>query len=219
MTTSWASLDELRTFLQFDDPDDTSDNDALQRQLDSACAVIEGIKGRIGQEVLTNEPQTVGRLGIVILDETPIVSAEQVRLVTGPGKFVTLTKADPAAGVLGGWEVSSLGGVLSLPASCPSFDPIPTSAYVRPGSTVLVDYTVGVDPVPANYSQAAIELAGFLWNSSQNNDAGGRTSSGGTDEDWPARAAGGIGAYALPFRVRELLGLYGSAVKSQVYAR
>lgn len=217
MTTSWASLDELRTFLQFDD-EDTSDNAALQRQLDSACSVIEGIKGRIGQEVLTNEVQPVQRLGLVLLDETPIVSVEQVRLVSGAGSFVVLGKSDPAAGILGGWKMQSAGGVLSVPVACAG-DSSPTSVYVRPGATVLVDYTTGLDPVPPNYTQAAIELAGFLWNSSQNNEGGGRTSTGGTDEEWPARASGGIGAYALPFRVRELLGLYGSAVKSQIVAR
>jgi hypothetical protein len=209
---TWASVADLKTFLRWDA--DTSEGDAaLQRQLDSACSVIEGIKGRIGADVVTNEPQPVERLGLVFVGEHPIASVEQVRAVNSDGTFRVLPQANPAGGVLAGWSVRSLGGVIEVPLCYGG------TGGVEIGDTVLVDYTAGLAVVPQNYTDAAIELAAFLWNSSQNNDEGGRTGSYGTDQDWPARASGGIGAYALPFRVRELLGLYGAAVKSSVMVR
>lgn len=201
---SWVEVEELRDELQFVQ-DDTSRDVFLQRMIDSACASIERIKGRIGTDTVTGELQTVQRLGIVLLDVSPVQSVQAVSVVTRNGTPRPLNAADPKVGNLGGWELASAGGVLNVPA--------------LPGEQVLVDYTVGLAEIPGDWHEAAVELAAFLYDSTQNNAGGGRTGAGAEDDDWPTRAAGGIGAYAMPFRVRELLGLYGSVVRSQVLVR
>lgn len=67
---------------------------------------------------------------------------------------------------------------------------------------VAVVYQAGRDPVPGNIRLAALELVAHLWRGSQHaNGAGGRPGMGNEPVTIP-----GI-AYALPYRVRELLGL------------
>lgn len=205
MTTSWVTLPTVRSELGF--TADTSNDAALQRKIDAACALIETIKGRIGQEVVTGDTYTIGQGGVVIIDSanTPIISVQAVRTVAPDGTQTVIDQRQPAFGVMTGWELQSLGGVLRVPG--------------RIGTDVLIDYTTGRDPVPPNYSEAAVVLACHLWRQEHDNDEGGRMGAGGDDENWPSHTSAGIGAYALPFRVRELLGLFGSAVKSQVLVR
>jgi hypothetical protein len=208
MTTAWASLSDVRTELRFGP--ETSDDAELQRKIDAAAAVIEGIKGRIGSEPVAGELATVQRLGLVFIKERPIIDVASVTLINGDGTQTVLTRRDPATGVMTGWEVRSLGGVLTVPLCAPGY---PT---INQDSTLSIDYTTGRDPVPENYVEAAIKLSAHLWRKSHD-DSQGRVGDGGDDEEWPNR--GTIGAYALPFEVRELLGIYGNAVKTQVLVR
>lgn len=212
--TSWIDLATVRDHMQWGA--DASRDAELQRSIDSACASIEAIKGHIGQATIADEAHELGRGGIVILDESPIVSVESVTLAVEGGSPTPIAKADPATGVLRGWTVASAGGVLTIPLE------LCLVAAFQYGSAapVLVSYTVGRDPIPADWLEAAIELSAFLFESSQNdNVVGEHVGAGAGDEMWPARGSGGIGAYAMPFRVRELLGLYGKVVKSQVFVR
>lgn len=191
---------------------DTSRDAELQRSIDSACASIERIKGHVGAESFTGEPHVVGRAGLVILDESPVKSVESVARVNAGAAPTVIPKADPLTGVLDGWTLESAGGVLAIP--------LDNGLGYSYGAQVVVDYTAGLATVPADWTQAAIELAAFLFESSQNdNVVGEHVGAGASDEVWPARGSGGIGAYAMPFRVRELLGLYGKVVKSQVFVR
>jgi hypothetical protein len=206
--TSWIPIGDVKTELRFGAG--TQDDAELQRKIDAAAAVIEGIKGHVGSLPVAGELTTVQRLGLVFVTERPVVNVTTVKLLAGDGTSTVLAKRDPAGGVMTGWELRSLGGVVSVPLCANGY---PT---INEDSTLSVDYTAGRDPVPANYVEAAIKLSAHLWRKSHD-DSQGRMGDGGDDEEWPNR--GTIGAYALPFEVRELLGLYGSAVKSQVLIR
>lgn len=209
MTVNWVDAPTVRHFLQMGT--NTSQDDVLEKQIDAACASIERIKGRVGVDTVTGELQDVLRNGVVLLEQGPIISVQSVSLVQSGAAPLPLTKRDPATGALVGWEIKSNGGVLTVPLGI--------GGVTSCDAQVLVDYTVGRDPIPADWIEAACELAGFLFRSTQNNDSGGRVGAGADDEEWPARGSAGIGAYAMPFRVRELLGLYGKVVRSQVLAR
>lgn len=209
MTTSWVQLADMRDYLRFQGTD-TSDDDQLADKIDSACAVIETIKGHIAPTPITGETETVNRLGLVLLNEGPVISVEAVSLLTSTGPVV-IPKADPSLGATGaGWTLSSKGGVLTVPRWGSTVAPL--------GSTVQISYTVGRDPIPANYVDAAKELAAHLYRTSQLNEGGGRMDVGEPDTEW-MRGSAGSSNYALPFKVRELLGLFGSVVKSQVFVR
>lgn len=210
MTVNWIDLPTVRAFLQFSGTSAAGD-DVLQPMIDAACSSIERIKGRIGEDTVAGELQPIDGCGYVFLDERPVISVQSVSVIQSGATPLAIAKADPATGVLTGWTLKSAGGVVSVPfgqIGVPSCD-----------GQVLVDYTVGRNPVPPDWEQAAVELAGFLYRESQNNADAGRVGAGADDEDWPSRAGAGIGAYAMPFRVRELLGLYGKVVRSQVLVR
>lgn len=195
----------MRDFLRFGT--DTSDDDQLSELLVTACECIEDLKGRIAAAPITGELGVVQRLGIVLLDEKPVASVQSVALVRGDGTSVTIPAADPVAGVAG-WTLASAGGVLTVPAC--------GDANVHLGSTVVVDYTVGVDPIPSRYVSAVKWLTQHLWDSSQVNTSGGRMDLGEEDTEYVRGMSGA--SYALPFKVREILGIYGSVAKSQVLA-
>lgn len=206
--TEWITLSAARSYMQWGT--DTSRDAVLQTVIDSAVASIERIKGHIVQAAVTGEVQDVADRGIVILDESPVLSVQSVSFVQAGSTPVAIPKADPVNGVLTGWTLASGGGVLTVPTGF---------CGLSYGAQVVVDYTVGRAPIPADWTEAALELIAFLWDSSQNNSEGDRAGVGAPDDDWPNRGSNGIGAYAMPFRVRELLGIYGKTVRSAVFAR
>lgn len=207
MTTAWVDLEDMRDFLRFQEGD-TSDNDQLAELVSTACECIEDLKGRIGTAPVEGESVRVERLGIVLLEQRPVLSVEAVSLVRFGDAPVAIPQSDPAAGVRG-WRLASGGGVLTVPMW--------GSADVRLGSTLSVDYTVGVDPIPSRYVTAAKYLVQHLWDSSQQNTGGGRMDLGSEDTEYVRGMSGA--SYALPFKVRELLGIFGSVAKSGVMVR
>lgn len=195
MTVSWLALSDVKTFLRIPDTF-TGDDAELQSVIDGAAAAIEDIKGSVAEKTVTDEPHTVARKGYVFTNEHPVAQIGTVDQLPGNGTRETIPQRDDLNGV-DGWELISEGGVLTVPA------PI--------GSRVLVTYQAGKVTVPANYVLAGKEFVAHLWRTSQMNAEGGRASDGGEDTEWIRGSSGS--SYALPFKVRELLGIFGTVVK------
>lgn len=164
----------------------TNDDAELAGFIASACQMIEDRIGAVAPRAAT---QTVWQhhhhayRRQFILDVHPVVG---VTTVTVDG--VTVPQADPVTGT-DGWVLDPGPGVL---------------AHTRrwPWGRVEVSYRAGRTPLPGNIRLAALELAAHLWKSSQLNSSGGRPNPAGMDD----LALRGVG-FALPYRVRELLGL------------
>lgn len=195
---SWITLADAKPFLRFD-PADTSDDATLQGVIDGACSLIEDVKGVVGEETVTAEDYDVEQGGRVFLKSTPVASVQSVDVLNGDGTTISVPPDDPLNGVAG-WVIVTKGGVLGVP-------------YVA-GTKVRVSYTAGRNPVPSNYVEGALEMTAHLWRSSQMNATAGR-SGYGMDDTEAIRGS----TYAFPFKVRELLGIWGKVVKSKVYVR
>jgi hypothetical protein len=180
---NFISLAEIKRHLK-KDLAKTDDDAELLEFIGAACQMIED---RIGPVAPRPATQAVWRhhntSRQLLLDLHPVVD---VTTVTVEG--VTVPEADPVAGT-DGWVLDPGPGVL---------------AHTRrwPSGRVEVTYRAGRTPLPTNVRLAALELAGHLWRSTKLNAAGGRPPVSGSDE----LALRGVG-FALPYRVRELLGL------------
>jgi hypothetical protein len=183
---TFISLAEIKRHLK-KDPAKTDDDAELLEFIAAACQMIED---RIGPVTPRAATQTVWRhhhhhasRRQILLNTHPVVD---VTTVTVDG--VTVPEADPVAGT-DGWVLDAGPGVL---------------AHTRhwPWGRVEVTYRTGRTPLPGNIRLAGLELAGHLWRSTKLNGSGGRPAPGGSDE----LALRGVG-FALPYRVRELLGL------------
>lgn len=182
---TFISLTELKRHLKKDQAK-TDDDTELLEFIASACQMIEDRIGPVSPRPAT---QTVWQhhhhpyRRQILLDTHPVVD---VTTVTVDG--VTVPEADPVAGT-DGWVLDAAPGVL---------------AHTRrwPWGRVEVTYRAGRTPLPGNIRLAGLELAGHLWRSTKLNGSGGRPAPGGGDE----LALRNVG-FALPYRVRELLGL------------
>jgi hypothetical protein len=181
---NFISLTEVKLHMN-KDVAKTTDDAELAGFISSACQMIED---RVGPVAPRSATQTVwghhhAYRRQLLLDLHPVVD---VTAVTVDG--VTVPEADPVAGT-DGWVLDAGPGVL---------------AHTRhwPWGRVEVTYRAGRTPLPGNIRLAGLELAAHLWQSSQLNSSGGRPSLSGTDE----LALRNVG-FALPYRVRELLGL------------
>lgn len=199
---SWVTLDDVKAFLRFP-ADYTGDDAELASALAGALAAIEDIKGHVQLLDIEDEVQPVEYGGVIFTDEKPVASVESVMIIPSSGDPITIPEADPANHVPG-WKLVSHGGVIKLP--------LYGLNRARVGQDALITYAAGLDPVPANYIMAGKELTAHLWRTSQMNDSGGRANLDAEDTEW-IRGSAGSGSYALPFKVRELLGIYGGTVK------
>lgn len=123
------------------------------------------------------------RHGRIILDTHPVIA---VTSVTVDGTLVD--EADPNAGT-DGWELDPGPGILRHTGYWPYGD-------------VAITYRAGRTPLPGNVRLAALELVAHLWKTIKLQTQGSRPAVAGGD----AVVVAGT-AYALPNRVRELLGL------------
>lgn len=174
----FISANELRTHLR---KTTSADDGQLMRFASAACQMIVERVGQVSPVAAISDGCVRG--GVFVLEHRPVVSVTSV--VQLPGGEA-MSAGDPIAGTAG-WVLTSPEGVLSVPG---------WSGRVR------VTYVAGRDPVPATFTMAALELAAHLWRSSQLNQSGGRPALGDGDQT----LVPGTG-YALPHRVRELLGL------------
>lgn len=182
---SFISLAELKRHLK-KDPTKTDDDAELLEFIAPACQMIED---RIGPVTPRTATQTVwGRNHIYrrqfVLNSHPVII---VTAVAVDGQAVP--EADPTAGT-DGWVLDPGPGIL---------------AHTRhwPWGRIEVTYQAGRTPLPGNIRLAGLELAAHLWRAMKlTNSGNGRPNPAGADD----LALRGVG-YALPYRVRELLGL------------
>ena len=182
----WITVDELKLHMN---KTGTGDDAELAGFVAAACAAIVERIGQVSPVAATAD-LSLGRRrrlygrGVVVLPDCPVVAVSAV--VALPGGEVV-----PAADALNnvdGWTLTG-GGVLTVTGTV--------------GRHVRVTYTAGRDPIPGNIRLAALEMAGHLWKASQMNNSSARLPAtfGGDQVTMPGAA------YALPIRVRELLGL------------
>lgn len=148
----------------------------------AACQMIRERIGEVSAVTAVDQYWPCG--DTIVLDHRPAIS---VTSVTSSGSGA-VPAGDPGAGTAGWWLESKDGAILRHTGRFPWH--------------VQVTYQPGRDPLPGNVRLAGLELAAHLWRSSQQNSGGTRPAFG--DNETPVMVGS---AYALPIRVRELLGL------------
>jgi hypothetical protein len=159
---------------------DTADDAKLQEFIGAATDLIEDRMGRVVPVTITED--VFSRGDTIVLRERPVI--EIVSVTRYPGG--TLLPAHDVTTLTRGWRLTSAEGVLE------------TSGRF-PGDMRIV-YRAGRQPVPRRFRMAGKELTAHLWRTSQLNQEGGRPQAQG-DTQVPASS------YALPYNVRQLLGL------------
>lgn len=197
----WIDLDEAKAHLN---KTSTNDDGELEGFIPAACAAIEDIVGHVDVVTVTElhrSPwaayrnwrwQEPWRRHMIELLETPVLAVTSVVTLAGNGATTAVPANNALTGSLG-WEL--LDSVL----------------YVPSWGNYQVTYTAGRNPVPENYRLAALELIAHLWRGSQLNQSSGRPQLGGDQMMVVPHVAS-----AMPYRVRELLGLYGNVVNNHV---
>lgn len=140
---------------------------------------------RIGQVSAVTAVEVLdGGSDVLVLAHPPI---QEVTSVVALPSGDVVPAADEEAGT-DGWTLVNREGVLAHTTVFPA--------------RMRVTYTAGREPLPGNIRMAGLELVAHLWRASQHNNGGRRPQFGEAD----ASVVPGT-AYALPIRVRELLGL------------
>jgi len=178
----FITADDLKAFLK---KSGTDDDAKLSGFASAACAAIVERIGQVSVVTAQDVVECRGHRRVIVLEERPAIEVISVTQDDG----TELPAADPANGVTG-WRLKPGSGLLYA-VGC------------WPRGLLTIMYTVGRDPVPGNFLLAAKELGGHLWKQSQlNTGSTTRPPSFGDDQV----IMPGL-AYALPLRVRELLGL------------
>lgn len=159
---------------------DSGDDAELAGFVTAACRMIEERIGHVTPAAFTED---VRAREVVVLPERPVISVTSVATLPD---LTAVPQADPTTSTAG-WTLDGPAGLLK---------------YTSRFGHVRVAYRAGRTPVPGNVRLAALELAAHLWRSSQMNSGGVRPLM--TDSDAPIFPGS---SYALPTRVRELLGL------------
>jgi hypothetical protein len=182
----WITVAELKAHMN---KTAAADDAELAGFVAAACAAIVDRIGQVSPVAATADLALSRRIrfrgyGVAVLPDCPVVEVSAVVAVPG-GDLVPA--ADPLNNVRG-WTLGA-GGVLTV-----------TGSMAR---GVRVTYIAGRDPLPANIRLAALEMAAHLWKASQMNNSSTRLPAtfGGDQVTMPGAA------FALPIRVRELLGL------------
>jgi hypothetical protein len=163
----------------------TDDDAKLPGFASAACAAIVERIGQVSPVAAQDVVDCRGIRHTIVLDDRPATAVTSV--VQGDGTVIP--PADPLNHVQG-WVFKAQSGLLRHTACWPR-------------QQITVTYTAGRVPLPGNIRLAALELGGHLWKQSQlNNNSTVRPPSFGDDQV----IMPGL-AYALPLRVRELLGL------------
>jgi hypothetical protein len=195
---AWIDLTDARAYMRKHGVN-PSDDDLIETFIAGACGQIEDLMGHVdpvsfelvGYADPVNDAHRHRyhlRSWVLSLPETPVAAVSSVDLLDGVGGTSVLSPSDLVAGVHG-WEL--VDTMLRLPLRGP----------------YRVVYTAGRNPIPGNFVQAALELVVHHWRRSQLNRYGGR----GPKADDQTMVVPGS-ASALPFAVRELLGIYGEIV-------
>lgn len=157
------------------------DDGQVAQFISAACRMIVDRMGQVSP--VTAVVELCPRTQTIVLEHRPVISITSVQELPG---LAEVPQADTGAGA-DGWVLESAEGVMRH-----------TSRWPR---SIRVTYEAGRSPVPANISMAALELVGHLWRTSQLNGGGGRPQLPSDELVVP-----GV-TYALPYNVRQLLGL------------
>lgn len=158
------------------------DDEIVRTFIGAACQVITDRTGQISP--VTYIQDSYPKSGYIVLDRNPVMSVTSVSTLPGLSPVI---QADLATG-LSGWTLDD-SGILHVGN--------------RHSSKQLyrIVYRAGMKSIPQNYILAALELTAHLWRNSQQNTGGGRPAVGLDETVIP-----GV-SYALPYNVRQLLGL------------
>lgn len=181
----YITLAEVKTHLG---KTTTADDTQLLGFIAAAEAMIIQRVGQVAS-VDAEDDVTSPPTGAIVMEHRPVISVTSV--VELPGGE-TVPEADRLTGA-DGWYLDTPHGIVR---HTDRFPPV-----------VRITYEAGRSPVPGNIRMAALELAAHLWRGSQHN----RDRPGVGEPD--GVLIPGV-AYAMPYRVRELLGLgkYDSAM-------
>ena len=178
------SLAEAKAHLN-KDPSVTTDDDELRGFIDAAQVVIENVVGPIVPKVYTERYD--GWVQYLVLRHRPVISiTSAVEIYAGVSQAVV-----PEAGGGTGFDylLRADRGVLYRRSGL--------FPYIWQGE-VVVTYTAGKTPIPANVSLAAKEELAHLWRNSQLARGGARAAAGSDD------VLSSL-AYSVPRRVLDLL--------------
>lgn len=179
--TTWAPLVDLaeaRRFLNFDDPDDTSDDEELRRFIVAASGLVED-ETRLWHRTTVVERVPAARS--LFLSYEPVVS-------------VTSVVQDSTTFPASGYVLSPGGAVVAATTGATPAWMLTTSA-----SPVVVTYVAGETLVPPKVQEAVLETLKNHWES-QRGAAGVPLFGGGEEQQLPPTASLG-----LPPRAQSLL--------------
>lgn len=175
---AFISLADVKTHMK---KTGTADDEELRWFVAAACQLI---RERMGDVIPTTVTEDVpAGCKTIVLRRRPVMSVTSV--LTLPG-LQAIPEANEVTGA-DGWKLNAGPGVLTHTRCFPS--------------RARILYRVGRAPLAANFRLAGLELSAHLWLSRKMNAGGGRPS---LNQDQPVMAGS---AFALPIRVRELLGL------------
>lgn len=181
---NFISLAEAKKHLK-KDLTKTADDAELLEFVSAACSKIVDLVGPVAPTSLTQTAwpgwRSVGH--VIVLDAHPVIEVTSVT-IDGTAE----PEADPDTGI-DGWLLDAAAGLLG-------------HTRIWPRGRVNIGYRVGRTPLPGNYRLAGLELTGHLWRTIKLNGTGGRPPVAGGDDIVIAGQA-----YALPNRVKELLGI------------
>ncbi len=161
---------------------DTGDDLKLQGFIMAATSLIEDRVGHVMPVTVVEDAYSRG--DTIVLARRPVIEVVSVERYPG----LTALPAHDMTALTRGWKLTSKEGVLETSGRFPG--------HVR------ITYRAGRQPLPPRFRLAGLELSAHLWRTSQLNQDGGRPPLQG-DASVPSGAA----AFALPYTVRQLLGL------------
>lgn len=178
----FISLTDTKNHLRLDLQATTYD-EALRGFISAACQMVTDRMGPVSPTTVV-EINRQTDVKYLVLDQYPIISITAVETLPGP---IAMVQGDEATNVQGWILDKPKSGIIKH-----------TDRFI--GKT-RITYRAGRTPVPPNFVLATKELVGNLWRISQLNPGGGRPPMAQEDQ-----AVNGI-PFALPFSVRQLLGL------------
>jgi hypothetical protein len=176
---AFVTVEEVKVHM---DKTDSADDAELEGFVSAACQMIRERIGEVSAVTAVEEHCTRG--DTIVLEHRPVISVTTVQQLPG---LAVIPEGDEGTGTVG-WVLVSREGIVR-------------HTHCWPGK-VRFTYQAGRVPLIGNVRLAGLELAAHLWQSSQQNSGGTRPAFG--DSETPIMVGS---AYALPIRVRELLGL------------
>ena len=186
-----VSLGEVKEYLNIAATDKTRDAKLL-RFLEQIRPVVEFITGPIIERLISETYD--GGSPWIALRYRPVVSVNSVTEYRGPIPYPLQQVATPDLGTIYSYMYEPPGRIVRRTVGGGQ------TAFPAGADSVFVTYTAGYTQVPANVTQACLELVRVHFQMTQQGRP--RPGGGGIDDDEPGRP---IMGFFVPNRVRELL--------------